>query len=145
MNDLTVQTEKLEKSSGEEHLVGIISDASRRKRVFRVETFDIIVTDRRLIFVVMPTAGGYQHLYGEVPHSRILAEDERNFSIERSQVKAVRLTEGRVYVDCCRKRQEENGSLEIDATDKSYTFSLPHLAALRAKQILQGTGLPIKR
>ena len=137
-----IDTRIPEQNAGEEYFIGVISGATRRKRILSVETFDIMVTNQRLIFAFVPASGGYalRQKHRNMSVQSILSENSHNFAIGLNHIKSIQLTAGRSYNDCCQKRQEEDGSLEIDAGNK-HLFSLPPLNALRAKEVLKNAGL----
>jgi hypothetical protein len=101
-----------------EALIGIIPAVSRKKNLMAVEGFNIIVTQRRMIFAVMTNdmvnqaakqagkEGGFfggiinaatigytfYRRYLTMPPDAALAENPQNFAVELSQVRKIKIT-----------------------------------------------------
>jgi hypothetical protein len=112
----------------EEHFIGVIPDVYRGKGLGGKEQYNVIVTSKSVIFALIkasPNGVPATRSYGSKSTGEILAENKRNFSIEREQIKSFRFTPGHSYTDCCRKLQEIDGELEIAAPKARYSFYVP--------------------
>ncbi len=125
---------------GQEHIRGVISGVSRRRKVLGVENYDIVVTNKRLIFVPVPQSNGRNLNYFALSPEMVLANDVHNSAIKRDEIKSIKLTAGQSYNDCCGKRQNEDGNLEISA-GKKYTFLLPYYIYPKVESVLKETNL----
>ncbi len=122
----------------EERFIVVIPDAYRGKGFGGKEQFNIIITGARVTFALIKPEGGYSRSekYATKPAEEILAENKRNFSIERPQIKSVKFTSGHSYTDCCRKLQGIDGELEITAPKARYHFYVPFRRNTIARDVL---------
>jgi hypothetical protein len=112
----------------EERFIGVIPDVYRGKGLGGKEQFNVIVTSQHITFTLIkasPNGVPATRSYGSKSTAEILAENKKNFSIEREQIKSFRFTPGHSYTDCCRKLQEIDGELEIAAPKARYSFYVP--------------------
>jgi hypothetical protein len=115
-------------STQEEHFIAVIPDVYRGKGLGGKEQYNVIVTSKSVTFALIkasPNGVPATRSYGSKSTGEILAENKKNFSIEREQIKSFRFTPGHSYTDCCRKLQEIDGELEIAAPKARYSFYVP--------------------
>ncbi len=131
------------RDSAEERVIGIIPDIYREKALGGKEQFNLIITDRSLIFALIRPEGGNipAASYAKKSAAAVLAENKKNFVIEREKLKSVSYRAGHSYTDCCRKLQEIDGELEIVAPDKKRRFYVPFRRNNIAKDLLVESGL----
>jgi hypothetical protein len=152
-------------TSGEQ-AAGVIP-ASRKKGLLGMESFNIVVTERRLIFAVMTNEmvkesakekgqGGflaglagamtvgytYYQRYLNMPPEAALKENQQNFSIDLSRVKKIKLEPGKHQRDKSRGLEVyENSRLEIETTGEKYSFNVPHNFHEMAQDVIRKSGL----
>ncbi|MFH0847499.1 MAG: hypothetical protein V1894_05560 [Chloroflexota bacterium] len=123
------QVSPAEAETQEELLLGVIPSVYRRKG-FRKGYFDIVVTTKRMIFVLTPEEGDKtpalpsEKLVGKTTEA-ILSLNKRNFVVDKDEVKSITFVPGNCYVDCCRKTIETEGELEIVTRESKYSLNVP--------------------
>lgn len=156
-------------TSGEQ-LIGIIPAVSRRKGLMSTEGFNIVVTDRRMIFAAMTpemikeagkekgkdgfiagilgaATAGYDlwERYLTISPEAALKENPQNFFVELSQVKKVKLEPGSSRRDNIRGVEVyESSHLEIETSGEKYSFLLPSQFHGKAQDVIHKAGLPQK-
>ena len=132
-----------------ERLLGVIPDVYK-SNFFGVKTpFDIIITSKRMIFVVQPAnswpATGRltsAEKYVGKTTAGILSENKKNRVIDKEQIKSVNFKLGKSYIDCCRKLVEVDGEVEVSLPETRHVFSVQFRRQSIAKNLLTRAGLP---
>ena len=126
------------------HFIGIIPDIYREKGLGGKERYNVIVSDRSITFALIKPAantGPAAKIYAGKSTADILAENKKNFSIARDQMKSFKFTPGHSYTDCCRKLQEIDGEMEIVTPKAKYSFYVPFRRNDIARDVLERAGL----
>lgn len=140
------QKASAEADNREEHLIGIIPDAYRKKAFGRKDNFNITVTTNRMIFILLAGGGDKtsdlsdENLTAKT-REEILSGNKKNFVFDRGEIKSVTFTPAHRYVDCCQKVIEMDGELEITANDTRHVFKVPAQRTTIAKNILKKSWL----
>jgi hypothetical protein len=145
---------------GDEKLVGIIPAVSRKKGFLSMEAFNVVVTERRMIFAIMTPemikeaakqerkkglAGvfsaafvGYtlHERYLDMPPEAALNENPENFAVDLGAIKKVKVKGGNSWVRSG-VTQYEQGQLEIETAGEKYKFTMPHDTVDNAKEVLR--------
>jgi hypothetical protein len=163
----TPKVSQVPSESHGEQLLGIIPSVSRKKGLFNFETFNIVVTDKRMVFALMTNDmikeaakqagkdGGffnslanamtigytYYKKYSDVPPDTVLNETPGNFSIDLNKIKKMRLSEGRRIRGQDHREYYENSRLDFETPGAKYSLSLPRNFHDAASDILHKTGL----
>ncbi len=149
-----------------EKLIGIIPCVSRRKGLLGTEGFNIVVTDKRMIFAIMTsgmvqeeakkegkggflsgmvgaaTAGYTLHKrYLTMPPEAALKENAQNFSVELGSVKKAKVEEGRAKRGTGIAAYEES-HVEIATSSDKWKFTIPHQFVVAAQETVRKAGLP---
>lgn len=129
--------------TGKEHLIGIIPDIYRERGLGGKELFNVIVSDRSITFALITSAvtGPAAKIYAGKTTEEVLAENKKNFSVERNRMKSFSFKPGHSYTDCCRKLQEIDGELEIVTPKSKYSFYVPFRRNDIARDVLERAGL----
>lgn len=135
---------QVEGSTGtKEHTIGIMPEIYRGKGFGGKEQYNVIVSDRSITFaLITPTVTGpAAKIYSGKSTASIVAENKKNFSIERETMKSFNFKPGHSYADCCGKLQEIDGELGIVTPKNKYSFSVPFRRTDIAKDVLERAGL----
>ena len=132
-----------EPTTGTEHQIGILLEIYKVKGLGGKEQYNVVVTDRSITFALITPAvtGPAAKIYAKKSTSEILAENKKNFSVNREEMKSFSFKPGHSYMDCCRKLQEIDGELNIVTAKSKYTFSVPFRRTDVAKDVLERAGL----
>jgi hypothetical protein len=124
-------------------VIGIIPEVYKGKGLGGKERYNVVVTDRSVTFAMINAAitGPAAKIYANKSTAAILAENKRNFSVEREQLKSLNFKPGHSYIDCCRKLQEIDGELCIVTPKAKYAFYVPFRRTDIAKDVLSRAGL----
>jgi hypothetical protein len=126
------------------HFIGLIPDVYREKGLGGREQYNVIVSYKTITFALIKSeanTGPAAKIYAGKTTEEVLAENKRNFSVERGQMKSFKFIPGHSYTDCCRKLQEIDGELEIVAPKAKYSFYVPFRRNDIAKSVLERAGL----
>jgi len=147
---------------GTENLIGIIPGVSRKKGLFKSETFNILVTEKRMIFTLVTNeimkeqatqlkgqgflarlqgaaSGEYiTRRYHDIPPEQALKESPGNFSIDIAEVKKVKTKTGMSNPD---NVHDSDGKLEIHTLREKFSFVLPAHSQVAAKMAFKNVGL----
>jgi hypothetical protein len=153
--------------AAQERLTGIIPAVSRKKGLFSVEGFNVIVTEKRIIFAAMTNemvkaeaakqgqkgffAGmlgaatvGYTFYkrYLDMAPEAALRENPQNFAIELGRIRKIKLEMGSHIRDKSRNIDRyEQSKLEIETTGDKYRFDVPHDFHGTAQDVIRKSGL----
>lgn len=127
--------------SGEERIISVIPTAYKWTILGAKQWFDIIVTDRRLVFVLLKDNFSYRDEYSGRKLDEILAENKKNLSIEISRIKSFKYVPGRGINELCGKHQEIDGQMNIRRPESKYSFYVPYHYDKTAKEALKTVGL----
>jgi hypothetical protein len=148
-------------TGGGEKLVGIIPAVSRKKGFLSVEAFNVVVTERRMIFAIMTQEmrkeeakkegkgkglvgvlsaafSGYtlHKRYLDMPPEAALKENPENFAVDLGAIRKVKVKGGNRWVRSG-VTQYEQGQMEIETAGEKYKFTMPHDIVDRAKEVLR--------
>jgi hypothetical protein len=148
-----------------EQLVGIIPAVSRKKGFISVEAFNVVVTERRMIFAIMTTemikeeakkagkkgglagifnavTAGYSlyKRYLDMPPEAALKENPQNFFVDLNRIKKVKVKEGRNMARSGIPRYEDS-HLEVETAGEKYKFTVPHNFIGTAREVVSKAGL----
>ena len=126
-----------------ERQIGILSEVYKGKGLGGKEQYNVIVTDKSITFALITPAvsGPAAKIYAKKSTSEILAENKKNFSVEREKMTSFGYKPGHSYIDCCRKLQEIDGELGIVTPKAKYSFYVPFRRTDGAKEVLERAGL----
>lgn len=150
-----------------ETLIGIIPAVSRKKGLLGAESFNIVVTEKRMIFAEMTgdmvkeeakkygqegfltgmlgamTVGYTLHKrYLNMSPEDALHENPGNFFIDLNRIKKVRIEEGKRQREKSRGNEtHENSRIEIETIGEKYTFNLPFNFHSTAQEVVRKAGL----
>jgi hypothetical protein len=150
----------------EEKLIGIIPAVSRKKGFISREAFNVVVTERRMIFAVMTQemlkeeakkvrkGGGLLGIFSaatvgyslyerylDMPPEAALKENPQNFFVDLNRIKKVKVKEGRNLTRGTGMSQYEESHLEIETAGEKYKFIVPHDFIDTAREVLRKAGL----
>ena len=152
----------VQNSAAGENLVGIIPGVHRKKGLFGSETFNILVTDNRLVFALLTNdiikeqaaqlkgqgfmarlqgaaSGEYiTRRYQDMPPEQALKESPGNFTITTSDVKKIKIKMGSANTG---NVHDDDGKLEIQTNRDKLSFVLPAGSYPAAKTVLKNAGL----
>jgi hypothetical protein len=161
----TVETKIAPPASGET-VTGAVQ-ITRKKGMFGMEMFHLIVTPNRLIFaaftndmakqaakeagqtgflsgIVGAAMVGYTYYkkYLSLDPEAALKENPQNFAIPRGNLRKVKLEIGSHHRDPKTKRETwDESKLEIETTGEKYSFKVPHQLHDQAQAVLHQGGL----
>lgn len=154
-----------------ERLIGIIPGVSRKKGLFGVEGFSVVVTEKRIIFAAVTNemikeaakkesegkgflAGmlgaatveyTFHKRYYDMAPEAVLAENSQNFAVELSRIKKVKVEEGRRLPRekgaVIHHDRWEDGKFEVQTAGDKYVFTLPHSSYDAAVEVMRKAGL----
>ena len=154
-----------------ESLIGIIPGVSRKKGLFSVEGFSVVITGKRIIFAAVTnemikeaakkesegkgflagmlgaaTVGYNLHKrYYDMAPEAILAENPQNFAVELVRIKKVKVEEGRRLPRekgaVIHVDRFEDGKFEVQTAGDKYAFNLPHSSYDAAVEVTRKAGL----
>lgn len=149
-----------------EQLIGIIPAVYRKKSLLKNESFNILVTEKRMVFAEMTqdmikeevkkagkegffagmlsslTAGyDFYKRYLNMPPEEALKETPQNFFIDLNRIKKVKIKEGRNLTRGSGVPQYEDSQLEIETTGDKYKFTLPHRFVSAARDVVHKAGI----
>jgi len=153
-------------NGGLEQIAGIIPNAERKSGVFKSETFNIIVSDRRIVFAILTgemiraqvkevskkgffsgvagalTAGGnYYKKYADMAPEEALKENPQNFAVNFNSITGLRIIEGHSHVVTKGKPPVYDESyIEIDTPSGQHKFTLDRDAIKSAREITRKAG-----
>jgi len=132
-----------EPTGTKEHIIGIIPEIYRGKGFGGKEQYNVIVSDSSITFALITPAvtGPAAKIYNGKSTAAILAENKRNFSVERDTMKSFSFKPGHSYTDCCGKLQEIDGELGIVTPKNKYSFYVPFRRTDIAKDVMERAGL----
>jgi hypothetical protein len=154
-------------TAGGEILIGIIPNVKRKKGLFTIEVFNIVVTSQRMIFASLTTnmikdaakdarsqgflsglvgsftAGlNYYKKYYNISPGTILEENPQNFFVEMSRIKKVKLDIGRLRSEPDDMNNKYDDSrLEIQTIGEKLLFALPNSYHEEAHAVIRKAGL----
>jgi hypothetical protein len=162
----SVPTTKPAQEAGAEKLVGIIPAVSRKKGFIGMEAFNVVVTERRMIFAIMTTemikeeaqsvskgkglagffsgvTAGYSlyKRYLDMPPEAALKENPQNFSVDLNRIKKVKVKEGRDLRRGTGVPQYDESHLEVETPGEKYKFVVPHNFLDTAREVMHKAGL----
>jgi hypothetical protein len=150
-----------------EQIIGVIPAVSRKKGMFNIENFNVVVTEKRMIFALMTNEmikeeakkagkeGGllsgianamtvgytfYKRYFDMTPESA-LKETAGNFDIERSSLRKIKFVEGQYKRDQNRRNYYDNSKLELETAGGKFSFTIPHDFHNAAYEVLHKAGL----
>lgn len=138
-------------SAGKEPVTGVIL-ATRKKSMFSVESFHIIVASKRMVFAAftnemvkqdakeegksgffsgvmgaMTLGYNYYKRYLDMDPDKALKENPQNFTIDISNIKKIKLELGRRQRDRQQNRDVwEDSKLEIETAGEKHSFKVAH-------------------
>jgi len=149
-----------------EQLVGIIPAVSRKKGFISVEAFNVVVTERRMIFAIMTTemikeeakkagkkgglagifnavTAGYSlyKRYLDMAPEAALKENPQNFFVDLNRIKKVKVKEGRNLTRGIGVPRYEDSHLEVETAGEKYKFTVPHNFIGTAREVVSKAGL----
>jgi hypothetical protein len=148
-----------------EKLVGVIPGISRKRGFFKFESFNAVVTDRRIIFALLTNeimkeeakknagggigaifkaamAGGNTHQrYQQMSPEDALKENLENFAIEIARIRKVKVQRGSEGFELGPNQKDEEGKLYIETVGEKLSFVLKNYYCDTALQLLRQAGL----
>ena len=145
-----------------EQIVGVIPGISRKKGMFNIESYHIVVTPKRLIFAAVTNeimkeeaqkssgkgigsylktalAGNdFTQRYLNMAPEQALHEDPQNFDVDISRVRKVKVEKGTLYLD---GRKQDDGKLIIETAGDKLSFMLKNNYYDVARHLFQKVGL----
>jgi hypothetical protein len=140
-NNIVNVTSPAKPDSTEEHIIGVIPTAYKWTILGAKQWFDIIVTDRRLVFALLKDNFSYRDDYSGRRMDEILAENKKNIPIEIGRIKSFKYVPGRGINELCGKYQEIDGQINIRTPEAKYFFYVPYRYDRVAREMLTKTGL----
>ncbi len=127
--------------SGGERFIGIIPGTYKWTMFGGRDWFNILVTDKRLVFDLITDTTLPWDEYAKKQTEEILSLNKGNFSIELSKIKSFEFISGENINHLCGKYEEINGEMQLQTPKVKYSFYVPvrHLRA--ARDILSKVGL----
>jgi len=149
-----------------EQIAGIIPNAERKTGVFKSETFNIIVSDRRMVLALLTgemiraqvkevskkgffsgvagalTAGGnYYKKYADMAPEEALKENPQNFAVTFNSITNLRIIEGHSHVTTKGKAPVYDESyMEIETSAGKHKFILSRDSIGNARAIMRKAG-----
>jgi len=148
-----------------ENLIGVIPGISRKKGLFKFESFHAVVTDRRIIFALLTNeimkeeakkgagagigamfkaaiAGGNTHQrYLQMSPDNALRESPENFAIEIAHIRKIKVQKRREGSELGANQKDEEGKLYIETVGEKLSFVLKNYHCNTALQLLKQAGL----
>jgi hypothetical protein len=111
--------------TAKENILGVIPNTFRWTRWGGKDWFDIVVTEKRLVFVRLNDPVIYPGDYTDKVAAEVLAANKKNFAITFDQFKSFKWVPGHGINHLCNKYEEIQGELTIKTPDKKHSFYVP--------------------
>jgi hypothetical protein len=152
-------------SASAEQIAGFIPNAERKQGMFKTETFNIIVSDRRFVFAIMTSQMIRQHVkddskkgffsgvigaltvgndyykkYADMSPEDALKENPGNFAVVFNTIRQVRIVEGHNRTVGHGTPVYDDSYIEIDTTAGKHKFIVKHDAIDNVRNIARKVG-----
>lgn len=131
-------------SNSEERFIGVIPDAYKWTMFGGKDRFNIVVTDKRLIFDLITDKTLPWGEYGNRRVEEVIAFNKKNFAIEISQLKSFKFVSGENVDHLCNRHEEIDGQMQFQTPKAKYTFYIPVRYVRTAREVLSQAGLNTK-
>jgi hypothetical protein len=145
-----------------ERVIGVIPGVSRKKGMFKIEAYHVVVTEKRLIFAIvtseamkqeaqkssgkglggfLKTGSGGNDLtqrYLNLTPEQALHETSENYDIDLSRIRKVKIEKGMESSD---NSKENDGKLVLETVGDKLSFSLRNHYVDKGREVLRKTGL----
>jgi hypothetical protein len=152
----------LPSSPSGENIIGVIPGASRKKGMFAIEAYHVVVTEKRLIFAIVTKEaikeesqkssgkgfGGFlktalagndlTQRYLNLTPQQALRETPENFDIDINRIRKIKIEKGLENMD---NRNDNDGKLILETVGDKLSFALRNHYVDTARELLRQAGL----
>ena len=145
MQNESFNKSQIQSNTAEEQYIGLIPNTYKWAWYGLKQWFDVIVTNKRLVFMHVTELYSQPEKYFDIKVEEILARDKRNFAVEINELKNFSFALGEEEIGTCGRPHSINGEMKFETARSKYFFYIPISQTMLARDSFKKVGLKIIR
>lgn len=134
---------QMESNTDEEQYVGLIPNTYKWAWYGLRQWFDLIVTNKRLVFIHVTELYSQPGKYLDMEINEILARDKNNFAVAISELRNFCFASGEEEIGTCGRSHLINGEMKFETARSRYFFYIPVSQTILARDSFKKAGLKV--